>query len=96
MDRGMVIFLGALLTFTSSWLGLVFFPLVQMNKLDPATVDEGTSTTTYPRPLTGEAAAGREVYKANGCIYCHSQQIRSESFGNNADHGAFVSVRIAA
>src|SRR5215213_8798778 len=30
MDRGMVIFLGALLTFTSSWLGLVFVPFAQL------------------------------------------------------------------
>jgi cytochrome c oxidase cbb3-type subunit 2 len=85
MDRGMVIFLGALLTFTSSWLGLVFIPMLQINKMDPVPVDEGNTTTTYPRPLTGDPAAGKEVYKELGCIYCHSQQIRSETFGNNAD-----------
>ncbi|MCE9532085.1 MAG: cbb3-type cytochrome c oxidase subunit II [Planctomycetes bacterium] len=85
MDRGMVIFLGALLTFTSSWLGLVFAPLIQINKQEPYVDDQGSGPTNYPRPLSGSALRGMHVYKQNGCMYCHSQQIRAETFGNNAD-----------
>ncbi len=99
MDRGMVIFLGALLTFTSSWLGLVIIPLLpermfgQQNPLagqrlmhqEPFVEDQGGTSTSYPRPLAGEALRGKEIYQSLGCMYCHSQQIRAETFGNNAD-----------
>jgi cytochrome c oxidase cbb3-type subunit 2 len=85
MDRGMVIFLGALLTFSSAWLGLVLAPVVQLQKQDPYVEDQGGTQSSYPRPLAGSAQHGMHVYKANGCMYCHSQQIRAESFGNNAD-----------
>jgi cytochrome c oxidase cbb3-type subunit II len=80
MDRGMVIFVGALLTFTSSWLGLILFPYWQLNNEQPYQKD--STDEPYPQPLQGQALAGRKVYQANGCMYCHSQQIRSEKFGN--------------
>ncbi|MFO0822590.1 MAG: cbb3-type cytochrome c oxidase subunit II [Gemmataceae bacterium] len=80
MDRGMVIFVGALLTFTSSWLGLVLFPYWQLNAEQPYRKD--AADDPYPLPLQGEAIAGRKIYMANGCIYCHTQQVRSEKFGN--------------
>jgi cytochrome c oxidase cbb3-type subunit II len=79
MDRVMVIVIGALLTFTSSWLGLVLLPFWQLNGEQVFAQD---ADTVYPRPLTGSALAGVKVYQANGCIYCHSQQVRSETFGN--------------
>jgi cytochrome c oxidase cbb3-type subunit 2 len=80
----MVLFLGCFLTFTSSWLGLVFAPLVKVNQMQPVVVDE-TTNDVYPKPMSGAVADGFAVYKANGCLYCHSQQIRDESFGNNTD-----------
>jgi cytochrome c oxidase cbb3-type subunit II len=80
MDRGMVLFLGALLTFASSWLGLVLFPFWQMQGEQPYQKD--ATDEPYPTPLAGKASAGRKVYQGNGCMYCHSQQIRSEKFGN--------------
>lgn len=85
MHRGMVVFLGCLLTFTSSWLGLVFAPIFQLGGEKPFSQDDGTSVSSYPHMRSGTALAGVEIYKANGCIYCHSQQVRSEKFGNNAD-----------
>ena len=80
MDRGMVIFLGALLTFSSSWLGLVLFPFWQLQGEQAYQPDAGDDA--YPQPLRGLALAGQKVYQANGCLYCHSQQVRSERFGN--------------
>jgi len=80
MDRGMVIFLGALLTFSSSWLGLILIPYWQLRGEQPYQKD--AADEPYPRPLEGQAAAGRKVYQQNGCMYCHSQQVRSERFGN--------------
>jgi len=76
----MVIFLGALLTFSSSWLGLILFPYWQLNGEQP--YQKEAADTPYPQPLQGEAIAGRKVYQSNGCMYCHSQQVRSEKFGN--------------
>ena len=34
-----------------------------------------TTTAAYPLPRPGLARQGLDVYRANGCIYCHSQQI---------------------
>lgn len=81
MDRGMVIFVGALLTFSSSWLGLVLYPYWQLQPEEAYTDPQG-QTDPYPRPLAGKALAGKRIYEANGCMYCHSQQLRSEKFGN--------------
>jgi cytochrome c oxidase cbb3-type subunit II len=79
MDRGMVLFLGALLTFSSSWLGLVLIPFWQLQDQPPLQKD---GEEAYPQPLQGPALAGKTVYQNNGCMYCHSQQVRSERFGN--------------
>lgn len=85
MDRGMVIFLGALFTFTSSWLGLIFVPFSQLRGEQPYQKD--ANDDPYPQPLQGRALAGKKVYQANGCLYCHSQQVRSERFGNWWENG---------
>ena len=83
MDRGMVLFLGCMLTFTSSWLGLVFAPFNMLQNEQPL-VDDNTNVA-YPRPRQGAELEGRQSYIRNGCIYCHSQQVRPSSFGNNTD-----------
>ncbi|MDW8242309.1 MAG: cbb3-type cytochrome c oxidase subunit II [Thermogemmata sp.] len=80
MDRGMVLFVGALLTFTSSWLGLVLFPFWQLQNQPPYRSEPADDP--YPRPLQGLAWVGMKVYQQSGCMYCHSQQIRSDRFGN--------------
>ena len=85
MDRGMVIFVGALLTFSSSWLGLVLYPYWQMQSEQPYAKTPGEDL--YPHPLGGPALAGVKIYQANGCLYCHSQQVRSVKFGNWWENG---------
>jgi cytochrome c oxidase cbb3-type subunit 2 len=80
MDRGMVLFVGALMTFTSSWLGLVLFPFWQLQY--QSAYQPEPNEDPYPRPLQGLVWEGMKVYQRNGCMYCHSQQIRSERFGN--------------
>ena len=32
----------------------------------------------YPAPKSGMADRGRQIYAANGCVYCHSQQVRAD------------------
>ena len=39
------------------------------------------------KPYTGRQLAGRQVYIANGCLYCHSQQVRDPAFTTDVDRG---------
>jgi cytochrome c oxidase cbb3-type subunit 2 len=75
------IFVGVFFTFASSWLALVFFPDVQLHDLQ-AQVDT-ISGDVNPAPYTGSELEGRQVYIREGCLYCHSQQIRGGNW--NAD-----------
>lgn len=61
-------------TFAFSWIGLTVIPNFQIGHLDPQSDEEGTDI--YPTPQSGMVERGRRVYVANGCIYCHSQQVR--------------------
>ncbi len=68
--------LGILATLAFSWLGLAYIPDLQIGHLDPQSDEEGTDI--YPMPKSGMAERGRRVYVANGCFYCHSEQIRAD------------------
>ncbi len=70
------LFLGVFGTFTFSWVGLTVIPNLQIGSLNPQMDEEGTDI--YPMPPSGMVAHGRQVYAANGCIYCHSQQLRPD------------------
>ena len=70
------LFLGVFGTFAFSWFGLTVIPNLQIGALNPQADEEGTDV--YPQPPSGMAVRGREVYAANGCVYCHSQQIRPD------------------
>lgn len=70
------LFLGLFGTFAFSWIGLTVIPNIQIGALNPQSDEEGTDI--YPAPKSGMAQQGRLVYVANGCIYCHSQQVRPD------------------
>jgi cbb3-type cytochrome oxidase cytochrome c subunit len=70
------LFLGLFATFAFSWLGLALVPNMQIGHLNPQSDEEGTDV--YPLPVSGLAERGRKVYTANGCFYCHTQQIRPD------------------
>jgi cytochrome c oxidase cbb3-type subunit II len=75
--KGLVpLFIGLFGTFAFSWVGLTVIPNWQIGALNPQTDEEGTDA--YPTPKSGMADRGRRIYAANGCIYCHSQQIRPD------------------
>jgi cbb3-type cytochrome oxidase cytochrome c subunit len=69
------LFLGIFGTFAFSWVGLTVIPNFQIGHLNPQADEEGTDI--YPMPQSGMVARGARVYAANGCIYCHSQQVRA-------------------
>jgi len=68
------LFLGIFGTFAFSWVGLTVLPNWQIGHLNPQSDEEGTDI--YPQPQSGMFERGARVYAANGCIYCHSQQVR--------------------
>jgi cbb3-type cytochrome oxidase cytochrome c subunit len=70
------LFLGIFGTFAFSWAGLVLMPNYQIGHLDPQVDEDGNDP--YPAPKSGMADRGRRIYAANGCVYCHSQQMRAD------------------
>lgn len=74
MNFGPLIFFGALLTMAVSWYGMVLGPVLQLGRQEVAV--NATTGARYPLPSDGLAQQGREVYRSQGCNYCHSQQVR--------------------
>jgi cbb3-type cytochrome oxidase cytochrome c subunit len=73
------LFLGIFGTFAFSWVGLTVIPNWQIGHLNPQSDEEGTDI--YPMPQSGMVQWGAHVYAANGCVYCHSEQVRAEYTG---------------
>jgi cbb3-type cytochrome oxidase cytochrome c subunit len=73
MNHGPLIFLAAFFALAGSWFGFVLTPQMQVGQLRQTNTvpDEAT----YPLGRPGLARQGLEVYRANGCAYCHSQQL---------------------
>ena len=82
--KGIVpLFLGIFGTFAFSWAGLILIPNYQIGHLDPQMDEEGNDP--YPAPKSGMADRGRRIYAANGCVYCHSQQVRADYAASDID-----------
>jgi len=85
MNKAIYIFLGAFLTFLSAWIGLVFLPNEQLKGMQ-AQRDE-TTGQLQPVPPAGDVLAGRRVYQSEGCMYCHTQQVRGGRFNADLERG---------
>lgn len=77
------LFLGIFGTFAFSWIGLTVIPTWQIGHLNPESDEEGTDI--YPRPQSGMYERGAHVYAANGCVYCHSQQVRADYIADDIE-----------
>ena len=77
------LFLGIFGTFAFSWIGLTVIPTWQIGHLNPESDEEGTDI--YPRPQSGMFERGEHVYAANGCVYCHSQQVRADYIADDIE-----------
>jgi len=77
------LFLGIFGTFAFSWIGLTVIPTWQIGHLNPESDEEGTDI--YPRPQSGMFERGAHVYAANGCVYCHSQQVRADYISDDIE-----------
>ncbi|MEI6279127.1 MAG: cbb3-type cytochrome c oxidase subunit II [Verrucomicrobiae bacterium] len=85
MNKLPLLFLGVFLTFASSWIGLVAYPYLALGHMQPLP-DEETGGS-FPPGNSGLAVAGQRVYAANGCLYCHSQQVRLEPLSTDIEKG---------
>ena len=70
-----IVVLGSLLILAAVAFAVVFMPY--------ANRDDSPSELFRVRSL--EEAAGRAIYIANGCVYCHSQSVRSIDWGLGAE-----------
>jgi cbb3-type cytochrome oxidase cytochrome c subunit len=77
------LFLGIFGTFAFSWVGLTVIPTWQIGHLNPESDEEGTDI--YPRPQSGMFKRGEHVYAANGCVYCHTQQVRADYIADDIE-----------
>lgn len=77
------LFLGIFGIFAFSWLGMTVVPNLQIGALNPQTDEDGGDV--YPSPISGMAQRGAQVYAANGCVYCHSQQVRPDYGGSDLE-----------
>ena len=78
-------FLAFLAIFAFAWIGIVVLPWMALGDLQP--MPQAGSTDILPWDTTGLAHAGEKVYAANGCVYCHTQQVRDPASGADIIRG---------
>ena len=78
MSRILVLLMGALAAVTFAALILVAIPKALLGKVQPP---------AQLKPYTAEQARGRMVYVQNGCVYCHTQQVRDSAITTDAQRG---------
>ena len=78
MNNGLLLFFGILLAMVSSWFGFVHSPQLQFGNQLPE-LDESTGIS-FPGPRSGAANRGRDIYRQNGCVSCHTQQVRQSGY----------------
>jgi cytochrome c oxidase cbb3-type subunit 2 len=90
MKTGFSVFIAAFIALGASWCGFVLAPVLQLGTAKQTAVL--VSGDTYPVQRTGDATLGLQIYRANGCAACHTEQIQQDavacdlvltSFGKN-------------
>src|SRR5258708_1319442 len=60
-----------------SWCVMILFPNLQIGDQADIAIDAATGNF-YPSIRPGLALQGKDVYRRNGCNYCHSQQVHAK------------------
>ena len=76
MKNGFGVFFAVVVALGLSWAGFVVAPAVQLGTAKRTTV-LGTGDN-WPLQRTGAATLGEQIYRANGCVACHTMQIRQD------------------
>ena len=75
-----------LLIFALNWYGFVVLPWINYGHLPP--IQNGDDDTDIsPFDSSGAAHQGEHIYAANGCVYCHTQQVRDANSGADLIRG---------
>jgi cbb3-type cytochrome oxidase cytochrome c subunit len=74
VKNGFVIFLAAFAMLFTSWSAFVLGPQLQLGGAKQVPVLN--SSDVYPINRPGEANQGLQVYRANGCAACHTEQVQ--------------------
>lgn len=82
MNKLSSLIFGILATFATAWFGVVAYSYVQLGHFEPVTTDDGDIN---PPPLSGLAVAGQRVYASNGCVACHTQQVRPAALSTDIE-----------
>ena len=69
---------GAMVALGVATAALVVMPYIEVRDVKPP---------PQLKPYTSAELRGREVYVANGCVYCHTQQPRDRNLGPDAQRG---------
>jgi cytochrome c oxidase cbb3-type subunit 2 len=86
MNNGPMLFLGLFASMAISWVTFVLGPQAQMGNLQPAKT-VAPLPAVYPNTTPGLARQGAEVYRASGCAYCHTEQVRPAELGSDLARG---------
>lgn len=88
MNSGPLVFLGLLAAMVCSWMSFVMAPQIQMGDLQPTNnILIGKSGEIYPHTEPGMAQQGAEIYRAEGCASCHTEQVRAREQGYDISRG---------
>jgi cytochrome c oxidase cbb3-type subunit II len=93
MNIAPFIFVGLLATFSISWFGFVYRPTAELSRQEP--FKDPITAAVYPIGRSGQAMQGAEVYRAQGCAACHTQQVRPQQEGNDLKRGFGVRRTVA-
>jgi hypothetical protein len=74
VNNGPLLFFGILATLASSFWALLLAPQLQIGQQQPVVLE--STGQAYPAPRPGLAQQGAQVYRSQGCVECHSQQVR--------------------
>jgi len=69
---------GAVVSLGIATAALVVLPYIQVRDI---------AVPAQLKPYSEQQAHGRQVYIANGCVFCHSQQPRDRNFGPDFERG---------
>lgn len=80
MNKAYIFVLGGTSTITLSIFLFVLAPRIQVTSID-------SDAISAQAPYTENQLKGRQTYIENGCIYCHSQQVRDPVAGADKHFG---------
>ncbi|MBI1841890.1 MAG: cbb3-type cytochrome c oxidase subunit II [Verrucomicrobia bacterium] len=85
MNQVPLVFLGLVAAVAGSFYGAIFLPHHAVGRAELEYVDD--TGAYYPAPRNGLAQQGAEVYRAQGCVECHTQQVRPKTLGSDVARG---------